>query len=106
MQVKYGESVAGGHLAYHVDTFNSVLHMAAAITGTRTLYLQHLEGGNVVKCASDLVSISYCTGMTKALTLTMAFYEIFRMQGQFIFRVPRLLHMLWAMEILKGVSYG
>ena len=55
MQVKYGESVAGGHLAYHVDTFNSVLHMAVAIAGTRTLYLQHLEGGDVVKCASDLV---------------------------------------------------
>lgn len=58
MQVKYGESVAGGHLAYHVDTFNSVLHMAVAITGTRRLYLQHLDGGNVVKCAADLVSIS------------------------------------------------
>ena len=55
MHVKYGESVKGGHLAYHVDTFNSVLHLAVAITGTRTLYLQHLEGGNVVKCASELV---------------------------------------------------
>ena len=45
----------GGHLAYHVDTFNSVLHMAVAINGTRTLYLQHLDGDNVVKCASNLV---------------------------------------------------
>ena len=105
MQVKYGESVAGGHLAYHVDTFNSVLHMAVAITGTRTLYLQHLDGGNVVKCASDLVSISYRTGTTTALTLTMALYEMFRIQDQCISQVPLLLHMLLAMEILKGVRY-
>ena len=55
MQVKYGEAVKGGHLAYHIDTFNSVLHMAVAITGTRTLYLEHLEQGNVVKCAMPLV---------------------------------------------------
>jgi len=70
-QVKYGESVAGGHLAYHVDTFNSVLHMAVAITGMRTLYLQHLEGDNVVKCASDLdpglVYLSSPTAFTHAV---------------------------------------
>ena len=55
VQVKYGEAVRGAHLAYHVDTFNSVLHMAVAIAGTRTLYLEHLEQGNVVKCAMSLV---------------------------------------------------
>jgi len=71
VQVKYGESVAGGHLAYHVDTFKSVFHMAVAITGTRTLYLQHLDGDNVVKCASDLdpgtVYISSPTAFTHAV---------------------------------------
>jgi len=71
VQVKYGESVKGGHLAYHVDTFNSVLHMAVAINGTRTLYLQHLDGDNVVKCASNLdpgsVYLSSPTAFTHAV---------------------------------------
>ena len=34
----------------------------------------------------------------------MALYEMFRIQDQCISRVPRLSHMLWAMEILKGVN--
>ena len=65
VQVKYGEAVRGGHLAYHVDTFNSVVHMAVAITGTRTLYLQHLEGDKVVKCATELVGTVIMHRMTK-----------------------------------------
>ena len=32
--------------------------MAVAIAGTRTLYLQHLEGDNVVKCATELVIVN------------------------------------------------
>jgi len=54
VQVKYGESVKGGYLAWHVDTFNSVLHLAVSVKGSRTLYLQHLEGDKVAKCATEL----------------------------------------------------
>ena len=32
--------------------------MAVAIAGSRTLYLQHLEGDNVVKCATELVIVN------------------------------------------------
>jgi hypothetical protein len=55
IQVKYGSEVAGIHLAYHVDTFNSMLHLGVALAGCRTLYANHLtEEGATVKCASEL----------------------------------------------------
>ena len=53
IQIKYGSGISGIHLNYHVDTFNSLLHMGVALAGKRSLYARHTpEEGEVVEYSS------------------------------------------------------
>ena len=44
-QTHYGSGLVGDHLQWHVDSYNSTLHMAVALQGVRTrvVRLQGLE---------------------------------------------------------------
>ena len=43
IQIRYGTEVKYEHVSWHVDTFNSMLHMALALKGTRQLYSKKVE---------------------------------------------------------------
>lgn len=48
IQIKYGDSVNGDNLRYHVDTFNSMIHMGVSLAGERTFYTKHVtEEGHI-----------------------------------------------------------
>merc|ERR1719228_2796848 len=75
VQVKYGESVKGGYLAWHVDTFNSVLHLAVSVKGSTELapgsvYLsspfafRHAVGHEDINRESRIVAVQCRIGMT------------------------------------------
>ena len=43
IQVRYGTEIIYEHVNWHVDTFNSMLHMGLSLQGTRKLYTKNIE---------------------------------------------------------------
>ena len=56
IQIRYGTGVKYEHVNWHVDGFNSMLHMALSLQGTRKLYAK--------KVAEDNSSKVYCNTQT------------------------------------------
>ena len=52
IQIRYGTEVKYEHVNWHFDTFNSMLHMALSLKGTRQLYAKKVEedGSSKVYC--------------------------------------------------------
>ena len=45
IQARYGSGIVGDHLQWHVDSYNSMLHMAVALQGVRTLHSKTMREG-------------------------------------------------------------
>eukprot|EP00092_Neocalanus_flemingeri_P011347 GFUD01012227.1.p1 GENE.GFUD01012227.1~~GFUD01012227.1.p1 ORF type:complete len:310 (+),score=70.34 GFUD01012227.1:95-1024(+) len=50
IQIRYGTGIVQDHLNWHVDTFNSMVHMGVALQGVRTLHVRRVEDdGKITK---------------------------------------------------------
>ena len=56
IQIRYGSGIVRDHLNWHVDTFNSMLHMGVALHGVRTLHTKTVgDGGEIAKHSNTQV---------------------------------------------------
>ena len=76
--------------------------MAVAIAGSHTLYLQHLEGDNVVKCATELVIVNLAERQCHSAMEELQEICLLRLQDRFTSQVQRLSPTLWVIGILIG----
>ncbi|CAK9030922.1 BspA family leucine-rich repeat surface protein, partial [Durusdinium trenchii] len=67
VQVHRGDQVTGDNLGWHIDTLNSILHMALSIRGTRTLHVQGIKDDDAAhkyeETAGNFYVSNPCTAM-------------------------------------------